>query len=92
MEYEIKNSAKQFLELFEEVFDKDWEYSKEMMGIYKETEEQKMNAEKLGLTSISMIADNGTFLNPKIEDEIEDWGYRGALLEKYRELKELLEK
>jgi hypothetical protein len=36
-----------------------------------------------------MIGDeepNATFIEPGLEDEIEDWGARGALLEKYRYL------
>ncbi|WP_435262669.1 hypothetical protein [Tenacibaculum sp. nBUS_03] len=90
MNDKTKNTVEQFLGLFEEVFDRDWKYSKEMMGIYDETEEQKSNAKEMGLESIDIIADDGTFLNPKVEDETEDWGYRGALLEKYRELKVLL--
>jgi len=90
MDDKTKNTVKQFLSLFEEVFDKDWEYSKDMMGIVGETEQQKRNASEIGLEPIDMIASPGTFLNPKVEDEIEDWGNRGALLEKYRELKKLL--
>jgi hypothetical protein len=37
----------------------------------------------------AMIGDeapSGTFIEPGIEDETEDWGARGALLEKYRRL------
>ena len=37
-----------------------------------------------------MIGDEepgGTFIKPGIEDESEDWGARGQLLEKYRNLK-----
>ncbi len=90
MDKKVKKSVEQFLSLFEEVFDKDWKYSKEMMGIYGKTEEQKRNAQEIGLESIDIIFNDGTFINPKVEDETEDWGYRGALLEKYRELKELL--
>ncbi len=90
MDNKIKNSIEEFLSLFEEVFDKDWKYSKEMMGIYDETEEQKRNTQEMGLESIDIIADDGTFINPKVEDETENWGYRGTLLEKYRELKKLL--
>jgi len=33
-----------------------------------------------------------TFLKPGLDDEIEDWGSRGELLEKYRKLKEVMEK
>ena len=91
MKNHIKNELQEFISLFEQVFDKDWVYSKEMMGIYKETEEQKSAAREMGLSSIEIIASDGTFINPKVEDESEDWGYRGALLEKYRQIKELLD-
>ena len=33
-----------------------------------------------------------TFLNPGLEDETEDWGNRGILLQKYRQLISFLEK
>lgn len=44
----------------------------------------------MGMGSIDIISENGTFLNPMVEDEIEDWGNRGALLDQYRNLKKLL--
>ena len=31
-------------------------------------------------------AEDATFVEPGLEDEIDDWGARGALLEKYRRL------
>ena len=34
--------------------------------------------------------DGCTFLKPGLADEIEDWGARGLLLEKYRELARLM--
>lgn len=37
--------------------------------------------------SLDMIGDAGaSFLEPDVEDESEDWGARGALLERYRAL------
>ena len=33
-----------------------------------------------------------TFLEPGLEDEVDDWGARGALLEKYRALRALMKK
>ncbi len=33
-----------------------------------------------------------TFLEPGLEDEVDDWGARGALLEKYRALRDLMKK
>ncbi|WP_044210114.1 hypothetical protein [Flammeovirga sp. OC4] len=91
MNKDLKVSITKFLDLFEEVFDRDWEYSKDMMGIKDETEDQKKAAKEMGLESIEIIAGNGTFINPKVEDETEDWGNRGALLNEYRRLKEYLE-
>jgi hypothetical protein len=38
-----------------------------------------------------MIFGNGTFLNPKVEDETEDWGFRGFLLQEYRRLKRIID-
>jgi hypothetical protein len=81
---DLKKAIENFLNEFEQVFDKDWEYTKEILGIVNETEEQKKPE------GIYFIAPDGTFLNPKVEDEIENWGYRGGLLIEYRKLKELL--
>jgi hypothetical protein len=44
--------------------------------------------------TIEMIGDEAqgrTFLDPGLEDETEDWGSRGNLLEKYRRIKKLME-
>ena len=93
----MKNSdfdkiLREFLESFEEVFDRDWDYTKEMLGISDEdeTEEQKEALQKVGLETIYVISPDGTFINPKVDDEIEDWGNRGKLLETYRKLKKLI--
>ena len=82
----------EFLESFEEVFDRDWDYTKEMLGISDEdeTEEQKEALQKVGLETIYVISPDGTFINPKVDDETEDWGNRGKLLETYRKLKKLI--
>jgi hypothetical protein len=37
-----------------------------------------------------MVMDNANFIEPGIEDESDDWGARGALLEKYRALVSLM--
>ena len=92
MSRDLNNSITKFLDLFEEVFDRDWEHSREMLGIKDETEEQKRAAQKLGLETIEIISRDGTFIHPKVEDESEDWGNRSALLIEYRKLKELLKK
>ncbi|QIF03301.1 hypothetical protein [Roseimicrobium sp. ORNL1] len=76
-----------FLDAFEEVFDRDWPYTKEMLGIRCETEEQKTAAAKAGLETIPVISEHGTFVHPQVEDEVEDWGNRARLLESYRALR-----
>lgn len=90
MTKEQKERINEFINAFEQVFDKDWSYTKQQLGIIEETEEQKQNAIKTGLETIYFISPDGTFLNPKVEDEIEDWGYRGKLLIEYRKLKSLM--
>jgi hypothetical protein len=90
MENKLRDSIEKFLRAFETVFDEDWTYTKEMLGIMEETEEQAKNSKDFGLETIHIISPDGTFLNPKIEDEIEDWGSRGELLDQYRKLKALL--
>ncbi len=75
----------------EEVFDKDWAYTEQMLGIRHETEAQKVACAELGLEAIPFIAEDGTFVRPKVEDETEDWGNRGRLLAAYRALKEDLQ-
>lgn len=80
-------ATKEFLDAFEEVFDRDWDYTKSMLGIRAETEEQKKAAAEMGLESIPIVAEDGTFVHPKVEDEVEDWANRARLLAAYRELK-----
>ncbi|MFO1513688.1 MAG: hypothetical protein U1F83_12345 [Verrucomicrobiota bacterium] len=84
------DKVREFLDAFEEVFDRDWIYTKEMLGIRGETTEQKAAAAKSGLDTISIIADDGTFVHPKVEDEVEDWGNRARLLTAYRALRKEL--
>jgi hypothetical protein len=79
--------VREFLDAFEEVFDRDWAYTKEMLGIRGETEEQKRAAAEFGLEPIPVVADDGTFIHPRVEDEGEDWGNRGRLLAAYRALR-----
>jgi hypothetical protein len=80
----------QFLDAFEEVFDRDWDHTKSMLGISDETKEQRQASEEAGLESIPTIAEDGTFIHPKVEDEVEDWGNRARLLHTYRSLKDEL--
>jgi hypothetical protein len=82
---DLRKSVDKFLYAFEKVFDEDWSYTKEQLGMYSSNSELKDDP-----ATIHLIAPNGTFLDPKIDDEKEDWGYRGMLLEEYRNLKLLL--
>ncbi|MEI9896762.1 MAG: hypothetical protein WDN28_23600 [Chthoniobacter sp.] len=82
-------AVREFLETFEEVFGTDWQYTKSMLGIQDQTPEQTDAVRKMGLETIHIIASDGTFLEPRVDDETEDWGRRGALLERYRRLKSL---
>lgn len=79
--------VREFLDAFEEVFDRDWSYTKEMLGIRKEADDQKSAAAELGLEIVPIIADDGTFIYPKVENEVEDWGNRAKLLSAYRALR-----
>lgn len=90
-EHSINNATLEFIRLFEEVFHDDWKHSKIMMGIRDEDQETKERNRAMGQESIDIIASHGTFIDPKVEDETEDWGNRGALLAKYRELKKILD-
>ena len=85
--HQHSDTMKEFFDAFEEVFDRDWIHSKQMLGIHDQTEEQKRLDAKVGLEVIPVIAEDGTFIHPKIEDEVEDWGNRGRLLAAYRALK-----
>ena len=90
MNEDIAKSLNKFLDLFEIVFDRDWTYSKDMMGIIEETDEQQKNVVNMGLKTIVIISSEGTFLRSEVKDETENWGNRGKLLREYRHLKKLL--
>lgn len=59
----------ELLSAMELVFDNDWECTKANIGDDPD-----------GI----MIARNGTFLNPRVEDEQNNWANRAVLLEAYR--------
>ena len=90
MEGELKEKTVEFIKAFEEVFHNDWGYTKEMLGIYDQTEEQKASDKEMGLETIDIISERGTFFKPDVDDETQDWGNRGHLLKTYRLLKESL--
>ncbi|MBK7573415.1 MAG: hypothetical protein IPI10_18100 [Bacteroidetes bacterium] len=81
---ELKDALAKFVDAFEQVFDNDWRYTKENLGI------RDRPAENDDEDSIPFISRDGTFLNPKVEDETENWGHRAKLLNEYRRLKILL--
>ena len=58
-----------------------------MLGIRGQTEEYKRACADVGLETIQIIADDGTFVHPKVEHEVEDWGNRARLLAAYRALR-----
>ncbi len=74
---ELKCAVAEFVGAFEEVFERDWEYSK-----------TNLHPANLGF----FVRPNATFLNPGVEDEDEDWGARAALLDKYRRLLHIMQR
>lgn len=44
------------------------------------------------ITGAGWIAEDGTFLEPKVADEMDDWNHRGTLLEAYRELQAVMKR
>lgn len=71
----IEAELRDFLEHFEWVFHNDWEMSRACLR----DDNFKF-----------YIEENGTFLNPQVDDESNNWANRGALLASYRRLKETL--
>ena len=94
MNHELEKELAEFFRWFEEVFDRDWPYTKSMLGIRESTEEDRKKIEAIfGECEIRYtIARDGTFLNPRIDDPEEDWWHRGRLLASYQRLLPLLKK
>lgn len=82
--------VREFLDAFEEVFDRDWCYTKEMLGVRGQTDEEKRADGELGLEVIPFIAADGTLIHPRVEDEVNNWGSRARLLQAYRALRKVL--
>ena len=76
MNQELREAVKHFVGMFELVFDNDWEMSKLCLD-----EDNRQY----------YIQDNGTFINPRVEDEYNNWSNRGHLLKSYRTLKAILD-
>ena len=60
-----------FVEMFWVVFDNDWWMTKATLGVSEGN---------------GAVADDGSFLNPQVDDESNNWANRGALLAAYRDL------
>src|SRR5215207_4549466 len=89
MANETLTAVREFMKSFEEVFGSDWAYTMDRLGISPPTA-QDIAEEKAG-ESIPCIAQDGTFIDPKADVEDCNWGYREALLERYRRLKQLID-
>ena len=99
-EYKIKETLIEFIQDFETVFDTDWEFTSINMKIgVIELLEMPKEARKLcreiskNMEVIYVIADDGTFLYPKLTEnelKIANWEKRDELLNLYREIKEKL--
>ena len=94
---EVEKAAIEFVAAFEEVFGNDWSYTRSMLGIVDDPERDKQAAAIIGKifgeTSPEVrpiISPHGTFIDPKVDDTIEDWGNRAILLEAYSKLKKIL--
>ena len=67
---ELLDASRDFLADFENVFDHDWDLTKDRIG----------DADFV----------SGTFINPGVSDESDNWANRGSLLASYRRLKSLI--
>jgi TIR domain len=74
---ELEALLQGFMSSFELVFDWDWDYS-----------DCCLRDDDVG----SYISIKGTFLNPMVDDEGNNWGNRLGLLEAYRKLKDFMNK
>jgi hypothetical protein len=75
MKEELMTSVLDFLEEFELVFDNDWPHTCGMLRIPEDN---------LG------VAPSGTFIEPHVDDEGNNWGGRAGLLNSYRKLRQAL--
>jgi hypothetical protein len=98
MDHELEKELAVFFQSFEEVFHRDWSYTKAMLGIHAPTEEDRkklmsiFDESDLESAIFGSIAPNGTFLNPGLDDPGEDWAHRGRLLDSYHRLLPILKK
>ena len=71
---ELKKRLADFMDHFELVFRDDWDFTRDIL---------KDDAEHY-------ISADGSFLEPRVSDESNNWGNRGSLLASYRELVEAM--
>ena len=83
---DVMAAIRDFVASFEAVFGNDWQYARHPGG----DAEQAAAAHATGLEASPTIAEGATFLEPGVDDEVEDWGNRAVLLQAYRRLKRLL--
>ena len=76
---ELEAAVAEFVGALEEVFGRDWAYSKSCLTAIEPVRH-------------FFIQPEATFLEPGVADEEENWGARGVLLEKYRRLREVMER
>ena len=99
MNENLKTEIIKFIECFEQVLDKDWDYTSEMLGIPFGEEKKKIELkqteeyEKVFGYQNPTDYDDGTFLNPSIplEDACRDWGHKALLLKSYKNIKKIIE-
>ena len=73
----LKAAVAEFIGAFEEVFGRDWTYTRSALTLINPATE-------------CFIRTEGTFLEPGVSDEAANWVARGALLAKYRRLCEVM--
>ena len=76
---ELSEAVAEFVGAFEEVFGRDWEYSKSCLT-------------NIDPIRHFFIRPDATFLKPEVADEEENWAARGVLLEKYRRLRKVMDR
>ena len=87
MDTEDTKLIKEFLHAFEEIFHNDWAYTKDKLNIVEDTSAQQLASKAMGLENMPLIDKGASFLHPGVQNENEDWGNRGKLLELFRQLK-----
>jgi hypothetical protein len=90
----LHEALQQFLEAFEAIFDRDWAYSREQLGILPPAESEQARAALLtllGEAAIEPMPLAATFLHPASPDDLGslNWGNYERLLACYVRLRKL---